>query len=82
MTVAKGITNGVVPMGAVFAKRDIYDAFMNGPEPAIELFPWLYLTRPSFMHRAALATLDTYREENLLRPGASLPRIGKRWSMV
>src|SRR6201995_88882 len=38
MTTAKGLTNGTVPMGAVFAQRKIYDAFMQGPENAIELF--------------------------------------------
>src|SRR3982751_2564158 len=30
MTVAKGLTNGSVPMGAVIAKQQIHDAFMNG----------------------------------------------------
>src|SRR5687767_13815721 len=29
MTTAKGVTNGVVPMGAVFVKSDIYQTFMN-----------------------------------------------------
>ena len=38
MTTAKGLTNGVVPMGAVFVKKDIYEAFMNGPEHLIEFF--------------------------------------------
>ena len=38
MTTAKGVTNGVVPMGAVFVKKEIYDAFMNGPEHLIEFF--------------------------------------------
>ena len=38
MTVAKGLTNGCVPMGAVFAKQDIHDAFMTGPEHLIEFF--------------------------------------------
>jgi Adenosylmethionine-8-amino-7-oxononanoate aminotransferase len=38
ITVAKGITNGTVPMGAVFVRKHIYDAFMHGPENAIELF--------------------------------------------
>ena len=38
MTTAKGVTNGVVPMGAVFVKKEIYDAFMNGPEHVIEFF--------------------------------------------
>ena len=35
---AKGVTNGVVPMGAVFVRKEIYDAFMNGPEHLIEFF--------------------------------------------
>jgi beta-alanine--pyruvate transaminase len=30
MTTAKGLTNGVIPMGAVFVKKDIHDAFMTG----------------------------------------------------
>src|SRR6195256_1662974 len=38
MTSAKGLTNGAVPMGAVFAHRRIYDALMQGPENATELF--------------------------------------------
>ena len=32
MTTAKGLTNGAIPMGAVFSQRKIYDAFMQGPE--------------------------------------------------
>ncbi|MEZ5647373.1 MAG: aspartate aminotransferase family protein [Alphaproteobacteria bacterium] len=65
MTVAKGITNGVVPMGAVFARRDIHDAFMNGPEPGIELFHGYTYSGHPLASAAALATLDIYREENL-----------------
>ena len=38
ITAAKGLTNGAVPMGAVFVRKHIYDAFMKGPESAIELF--------------------------------------------
>ncbi len=38
ITTAKGITNGAVPMGAVFVKRKIHDAFMSGPEEVIEFF--------------------------------------------
>ena len=34
ITTAKGITNGTIPMGAVFVKSKIYDAFMAGPEEA------------------------------------------------
>ena len=38
ITTAKGLTNGVIPMGAVFVKKEIHDAFMNGPEHLIEFF--------------------------------------------
>src|SRR6185436_7301198 len=38
MTIAKALTNGVIPMGAVFASRQIYDGLMRGPESQIELF--------------------------------------------
>ena len=38
MTVAKGLTNGVIPMGAVMTTGAIHDAFMTGPEHLIELF--------------------------------------------
>src|SRR5256886_13469095 len=38
MTLAKGLTNGAVPMGAVIVKQQIHDVFMNGPEHAIEFF--------------------------------------------
>src|SRR3954467_1169083 len=35
---AKGLTNGVVPMGAVFVQKKIYDALMDAPDNTIELF--------------------------------------------
>jgi beta-alanine--pyruvate transaminase len=72
MTTAKGVTNGVVPMGAVFVKGDIYEAFMNGPEHVIEFFHgYTYSGNPA-SSAAALATLDIYQEENLLTRGAEL----------
>src|SRR4029079_3676639 len=38
ITCAKGPTNGSVPMGAVLVKKEIHDAFMVGPEAAVEFF--------------------------------------------
>jgi beta-alanine--pyruvate transaminase len=72
MTTAKGLTNGCVPMGAVFAKRAIHDAFMQGPEQAIE-FPhgYTYSAHP-LACAAALATLQTYEEEQLLTRAGEL----------
>jgi beta-alanine--pyruvate transaminase len=66
MCVAKGITNGCVPMGAVLAQQKIYDAFMNGPESAIEfLHGYTYSAHP-LACAAGIATLDTYAEDGLL----------------
>jgi beta-alanine--pyruvate transaminase len=66
MTIAKGITNGSVPMGAVLVRQSIHDAFMNGPEHLIEfLHGYTYSGHP-LACAAALATLDTYAEDGLL----------------
>ncbi|MEG4418282.1 aspartate aminotransferase family protein [Microcoleus sp. LAD1_D5] len=65
VTAAKGITNGTVPMGAVFVKQGIYDAFMNAPENAIELFHGYTYSGHPVACTAALATLDIYEEERL-----------------
>ncbi|MGO8854748.1 MAG: aspartate aminotransferase family protein [Steroidobacteraceae bacterium] len=72
MTTAKGLTNGSIPMGAVFAQRKIYDAFMQGPDNAIELFHgYTYSAHPAAC-AAALATLDIYAKEGLLTRAATL----------
>ena len=75
MTVAKGITNGAVPMGAVFAKQAIHDAFMTGPEHMVE-FPhgYTYSAHP-LACAAALGTLDTYAEEGLLTRAATMAPV-------
>ena len=76
MTTAKGLTNGAVPMGAVFAQRKIYDAFMHGPDNAIELFHGYTYSAHPIACAAGLATLDIYQREGLLRRAASLaPRL-------
>jgi beta-alanine--pyruvate transaminase len=72
MTTAKGLTNGAVPMGAVFAQRKIYDAFMQGPENAIELFHGYTYSAHPVACAAALATLDIYEREGLLTRAATL----------
>jgi beta-alanine--pyruvate transaminase len=72
MTTAKGLTNGSVPMGAVFAQRKIYEAFMQGPENSIELFHGYTYSAHPVACAAALATLDIYAKENLLTRAASL----------
>lgn len=72
MTTAKGLTNGVIPMGAVFASSAIHDAFMQGPEHLIELFHGYTYSGNPVAAAAGIATLDTYREEGLFDRAADL----------
>jgi beta-alanine--pyruvate transaminase len=72
ITTAKGLTNGAVPMGAVFVRKHIYDTFMNGPENAIELFHGYTYSAHPVACAAALATQRIYRDEGLLTRGAAL----------
>ena len=75
MTAAKGITNGAVPMGAVFAKRAIHDVFMTGPEHVVE-FPhgYTYSAHP-LACAASLGTLETYADEGLLTRAATMAPV-------
>ncbi|RWD72795.1 aspartate aminotransferase family protein [Mesorhizobium sp.] len=72
MTTAKGVSNGVIPMGAVFVKKEIHDAFMTGPEHMIEFFHGYTYSGNPISCAAALGTLDTYKEEGLLTRGEEL----------
>ncbi|HUG22207.1 aspartate aminotransferase family protein [Piscinibacter sp.] len=72
MTVAKGLTNGSVPMGAVFAQQRIHDAFMNGPEHLIEFFHGYTYSAHPLACAAGLATLQTYADDGLLTRGAEM----------
>ncbi|MEZ5811981.1 MAG: aspartate aminotransferase family protein [Rhizobiaceae bacterium] len=72
ITTAKGVSNGVIPIGAVFVKKEIHDAFMTGPEHMIEFFHGYTYSGNPMACAAALGTLDTYREEGLLTRGAEL----------
>ena len=65
ITAAKGLTNGCVPMGAVLVSDDIHDAFIQGPEHAIDLFHGYTYSGHPLACAAAIATLDTYAEEHL-----------------
>jgi beta-alanine--pyruvate transaminase len=66
VTTAKGLTNGTIPMGAVFATRAVHDALMHGPEGAIELFHGYTYSGHPVACAAGLATLEIYAEEDLL----------------
>ena len=72
MTVAKGLSNGAVPMGAVLARQSVYDAFMHGPEHLIEFFHGYTYSAHPLACAAGLATLDTYAEDGLFERAAGL----------
>ena len=73
LTMAKGITNGAQPMGAVAASERIHDTIMGAaPEGAIELLHgYTYSAHPGPC-AAALATLDIYKHEGLFERGRAL----------
>ena len=72
MVTAKGLTNGVIPMGAVMVSSEIHDAFMQGPEHVIEFFHGYTYSGNPIASAAGIATLETYKEEGLLTRGAEL----------
>ena len=72
ITFAKGVTSGTVPMGGVIVRKPIYDAFMQGPEHAIELFHGYTYSGHPLACAAALATLDLYRDERLFERAKAL----------
>jgi beta-alanine--pyruvate transaminase len=72
ITTAKGLTNGTIPMGAVFASRKIHDALMHGPENQIELFHgYTYSAHPAAC-AAGMASLEIYQSEGLFTRGAEI----------
>jgi beta-alanine--pyruvate transaminase len=72
ITTAKGLTNGVIPMGAVLATGAIHDAFMQGPEELIELFHGYTYSGNPIASAAGMATLETYKEDGLFERAAEL----------
>ncbi|MEX2450599.1 MAG: aminotransferase class III-fold pyridoxal phosphate-dependent enzyme [Rhodospirillales bacterium] len=73
MTLAKAITNGNQPMGAVAVRDPIYDAVVDAaPEAAIELFHgYTYSGHPAAC-AAGLATLDIFEKDKLFDKAAAL----------
>jgi len=80
MTTAKQLTNGVIPMGAVIAKQEIYDTFMEagGPEYMLELpHGYTYSAHP-IACAAGLAALDLLQKEQLVERVKSMaPKLEK-----
>ncbi|MGH8436452.1 MAG: aspartate aminotransferase family protein [Pseudomonas sp.] len=72
ITTAKGLTNGAIPMGAVFVHENLYEAFMSGPQSAIEFFHGYTYSGHPVACAAALATLDIYQRDNLFQQAIEL----------
>jgi beta-alanine--pyruvate transaminase len=68
MTIAKQLTNGAIPMGAVVARDDIYETFMEhgGPDYMLELpHGYTYSAHPVAC-AAGLAALDLLEKDQLI----------------
>lgn len=72
ITFAKGVTAGTVPMGGVLVRKHIYDAFMKGPDYAVELFHGYTYSGHPLACAAGLATLDIYARDNLFQRARDL----------
>ena len=69
---AKGLTNGVIPMGAVLATDHIYQSFMQGPEQSIEFFHGYTYSGHPVATAAGLATLEVYEQEGSFQQAREL----------
>ena len=65
ITFAKGVTSGSVPLGGVIVKKEIYDTFMQSPGAGVQFFHGYTYSGHPLASAAAIATMDTYAEEDL-----------------
>ncbi len=75
ITFAKGVTNGVVPLGGVIVSRRVHDAFAENNDWQIELAHGYTYSGHPVACAAALATLDIYQRESLFERG----RLIEKW---
>lgn len=74
ITTAKGLTNGVIPMGAALVHEHVYEAFMQGPEHMIELFHGYTYSGHPVAAAAGLAAMDVYKEEGTFEQATALEK--------
>ncbi|GLO14905.1 beta-alanine--pyruvate aminotransferase [Pseudomonas putida] len=74
MNIAKQVTNGAIPMGAVIASSEIYNTFMYqaSPEYAVEFAHGYTYSAHPVACAAGLATLDLLEKDNLVQQSAEL----------
>ncbi len=79
ITLAKGLTSGAVPMGAVLVNDKIHNAFMTGPEHGIELMHGYTYSGHPLACAAMIATLQTYEKEDLF---AQVNELSPYWEQA
>ncbi len=72
ITMAKGLTNAAVPMGAVAVSRHVHDGVVEGAADGIELFHGYTYSGHPLAAAAGLATLNLYKSEGIFEHAASL----------
>jgi len=72
LTMAKGLTNAAVPMGAVAVKRELHDAVIESAPGGIELAHGYTYSGHPLACAAGLAALDLYAREGLFERAAEL----------
>ncbi|NQY98430.1 MAG: aspartate aminotransferase family protein [Henriciella sp.] len=75
ITTAKGLTNGVIPMGAVLVSDEIHSKIMDNSAPGIELFHGYTYSGHPVATAAGLATLDVYKDEGIFDQARGLETI-------
>ena len=75
ITTAKGLTNGVIPMGAVIVADKIYQSAMENADAPIELFHGYTYSANPIACAAALATLASYKKNDLFRRASLLSTV-------
>lgn len=72
ITTAKGLTNGVIPMGAVLVRDEIFQAYMQQEKSGIELFHGYTYSGHPVAAAAAIATLEVYTKQDVASKFAAI----------
>lgn len=75
ITLAKGITNAAVPMGATCVQNAIYRTVINATEQGIEFFHGYTYSGHPLAAAAGIATLDLYKNEGTFAQAAAMAPV-------
>jgi len=74
ITMAKGLTNGTIPMGATFVDSKIYEEFMKGPEHVIEIMHGYTYSGHPVAAAAVIGTMDTIQDDKIFENAAKMAK--------